>query len=38
MQYVGVDLFVNASTTISLRHHFSTNYLKKLNIVHVNSL
>ncbi|QCD82443.1 hypothetical protein DEO72_LG2g2781 [Vigna unguiculata] len=38
MQYSGVDLSVDASTTIGLRQQFSTNSLKKLNIVNVNGV
>ncbi|QCD97278.1 hypothetical protein DEO72_LG6g1988 [Vigna unguiculata] len=36
MQYAGVDLSVDTTTTISLRYRFSVQNLKKLNIVHVN--
>ena len=36
MQYVGVDLSVDTTTTVSLRHQFSVQNLRKMNIVHVN--
>jgi len=36
MQYSGVDLFVETSTIMGSRHHFTTNSLKKLNIINVN--
>lgn len=38
MQYNEMDLTVQASTIIGLRKHFSTNALKKHNIVNVHSV
>ena len=38
VQYNGMDLSVEVSTTIELRQQFSTNSLKKLNIVNVNGV
>ncbi|WVZ08324.1 hypothetical protein V8G54_021670 [Vigna mungo] len=38
MQYSGVNLEADVSTQIRSKVHFSTNYLKRLNIVNVNGV